>query len=294
MFNSVLKRSLGRLPVSVHMEDFVHALNDRNLKSGIATEGKLEIMEITKENLAEFVEKAKETKKKADRVKWSTVVIYYAVAVPVLFFGLSPWGYFVVATSPPMSPETAFATIIVSFVFFYQMIVILLLLLTEIGMKYVFGLKYEDWVFGELILIVNFLRNADKIEAIKEVDVLTAAIRGFMWDSRRNSRGKMLSTEFNTLKNGAKQIKRMLLFSKRDPDGMITRFALAFIQNQDSKTFSTIKDIIEEAALYGEMQGFAQRVAGRIERYPTVLAITWAAVSTIISIVLAIMLKMNV
>ena len=249
--------------------------------------------EITKENLPILVEKAKETKKKADKVMWSTIIVYCAVAVPLLVFGLPFWGYFVVATSPPMSPETAFATIIVSFVIFYQMTIVILLLLTETGMKHVFGLKYDEWVFGELILIVNFLRNADKIGAIKEVDKLTAAIRGFLWDSRRNSRGRMLSTEFNTLKNGAKQIKRMLLFSRRDSDGMMARFALAFIQNQDVKTFSTIKDIIKEAALYGEMQGFAQRVAGRIERYPTVLAITWAAVSTIISIILAIILKVS-
>jgi hypothetical protein len=86
----------------------------------------------------------------------------------------------------------------------------------------------------------------------------------------------------------------MLLFSNQDLVELFTRFGLAFIHNQDTTAFFIIKDIINEASLYGEMQSLTQRVLGRLERYPTVIAIVWAVVSTIISIVLAIALRINI
>ena len=70
-------------------------------------------------------------------------------------------------------------------------------------------------------------------------------------------------------------------------------FALAFIHNQDTKTLTALQSLIHEARLYGAMEGFAKRILGRMERYPTVVAIVWAVVSTIISIILAILLKIS-
>jgi hypothetical protein len=250
--------------------------------------------EITKDNLPKLVEKAKETKKKADKVIYSSVIVYSVVAIITLFRGLPLWGFFVISTSPPMSPETAIVTILVSFLIFYQMFVLVLLLYIELGMKRVFHLKYEEWVFGECILTINYIRNNDKIKAIAEVDNLASSIRGLLWDSRRNSRSKMLSPELRTLENGAKSIKRMLLFSTKDTVGMFACFAFAFIHNQDATTFSALKNLIDEASLFGEMKGLTQRVLGRLERYPSVVAIIWAVASTVISIVLAILLKINI
>jgi hypothetical protein len=96
------------------------------------------------------------------------------------------------------------------------------------------------------------------------------------------------------LENGSKSIKRMLLFSTQDTVGMFTRFALAFVHNQDTTVFFALNDLIHEAKLFGEIMGPIQRVLGRLERYPTFVAVVWAIASTIISIVLAILLKINV
>ena len=82
----------------------------------------------------------------------------------------------------------------------------------------------------------------------------------------------------------------MFLFSTQDTVGMLERFALAFIHNQDSVFFS-IKDLIDEAKLFGEMKSFTQRAFGRLEKYPTVVYFVWAVVSTIVSVILAILLK---
>lgn len=82
----------------------------------------------------------------------------------------------------------------------------------------------------------------------------------------------------------------MLLFSTQDVVGMLERFATAFIHNHDA-VFFTIKDLVDEAKLFGEMKSFSQRVLGRLEKYPTVVYVVWAILSTIISIILAILLK---
>lgn len=247
--------------------------------------------EITKDNLPKLVENAKKTKKKADLVMWLTTIIYSVVGIIILFVGFPLWGYFVIVTSPPMSPPETFWTILISFIIFYQILVILLLLCIESALKRVFHLSYEDWVFGECVLISDYMSNNKKEKAISEVDNLSSSIRGLLWNSRRNSRNKMLSFELKALANGSKPIKRMLFFSTQDTVGMLKHFALAFIHNQDTDVFFTIKDLIDEAKLFGEMKSLTQRVFGRLERYPTVVYVIWAVVSTIISIILAILLR---
>jgi hypothetical protein len=250
--------------------------------------------EITKGNRPKLVENAKKTKRKADLVMWSTTIIYSVASIIVLFFGFPLWGYFVIATtSPPMSPQEAFWTIVISFIVLLQMVIVLLLFAIESAMNRVFHLNYKDWVFGECVLISDYMSNNEKVKAVSEVDNLSSSIRGLLWNSRRNSRSKMLSSELKTLENGSKSIKRMLLFSTQDTVGMLTRFALAFVHNQDATTFSTLKDIINEANLFGEMKSLTQRVLGRLEKYPTVVYVIWAVISTIISIILAILLKIN-
>ncbi len=132
-----------------------------------------------------------------------------------------------------------------------------------------------------------------KQEAISEVDTLSSSIRGLLWNSRRNSRRKMLSSELKALENGDRSIKRMLLFSTQDTVGMFERFAKAFIQNEDTDLFFAVRDLIDEARLFGEMKSLAERALGRLEKYPTVVYVVWAVVSTIISIVLAILLRIT-
>jgi hypothetical protein len=248
--------------------------------------------EITEGNRPKLVENAKKTKRKADLVMWSTTIIYFVVSIIVLFVGFPFWGYFVIVTSPPMSPQEAFWTILISFIILYQMLVVLLLFSIESVLKRVFHLSYEDWVFGECVLIADYMNNNMKAKAVAEVDNLSASIRGLLWNSRRNSRNKLLSSELKTLENGSKPIKRMLLFSTQDTVGMLERFALAFIHHQDT-VFFTIKDLIDEAKLFGEIKSLTQRVFGRLEKYPTVVYVIWAVVSTIISIILAILLKIS-
>lgn len=249
--------------------------------------------EITKDNLPKLVENAKKTKRKADLVMWSTTVIYSIGSIIVLFIGFPLWGYFVIVTSPPMSPQEAFWTILISFIVFLQLVIVLLLFTSESAMKRVFHLSYEDWVFGECVLIADYMRNNKKEKAVSEVNNLSSSIRGLLWNSRRNSRNKLLSSELKALENGNKSIKRMLLFSTQDTVGMLERFALAFIHNRDSDVFFTIKDLIDEAKLFGEMRSLTQRVFGRLEKYPTVVYVVWAVVSTIISIILAILLRIT-
>lgn len=249
--------------------------------------------EITKDDLPKLVKNTKKTKRNADLVMHSTTIIYSIVGIIVLFFGFPLWGYFVIVTSPPMSSQEAFWTILVSFIFFYQSVLVLLLFTTESAMKRVFHLNYEDWVFGECVLIADYLRNNEKEKAVSEVDNLSSSIRGLLWNSRRNSRAKMLSSELKALENGSKSIKRMLLFSTQDTIGMFERFALAFIHNRDTDAFFMIKDLIGEAKLFGEMKSLTQRAFGRLEKYPTVVYVVWAVVSTIISIILAILLRIT-
>lgn len=245
---------------------------------------------ITKGNLPKLVENAKKTKRKADLVMWSTTIIYSVIGIIVLFVGFPLWGYFVIATSPPMSPQETFWTVLISFIIFYQILVVLLLLFIESALKRAFHLSYEDWVFGECVLISDYISNNKKEKAVSEVDNLSSSVRGLLWNSRRNSRNRMLSYELKVLENGSKSIKRMLLFSTQDTVGMFERFALAFIHNRDTDVFFTVKDLIDEAKLFGEMQSLTQRVLGRLERYPTAVYVIWAVVSTIISIILAILL----
>jgi len=248
--------------------------------------------EITKKNLPRLVEKAKKTKKKAILVIWSTSFIYSIVSIVVLFVGFPLWGYFVIATSAPMSPQEAFWTVLISFIIFYQMSVVLLLLFIESALNRVCHLNHEDWVFGECVLIAHYMTHDQKEKAVAEVDSLSSSIRGLLWNSRRNSRNKLLSHELKALQNGSKSIKRMLLFSTQDTVGILERFALAFIHNQDS-VFFTVRDLIDEAKLFGELKSFTQRVFGRLERYPTVVYFVWAIVSTVISVVLAILLRIE-
>lgn len=249
--------------------------------------------EITKDNLPKLVENAKKNKRKGDCVMWSTSIIYSVVGIVVLFFGFPLWGYFVLAISPPMSSTEAFWTILVSFIVVYQMILILLLFSIESVLNRAFRLSYEEWIFGECVLIADYVRNNRKREAISEVDNLSSAIRGLLGNSRRNSRNKMLSNELKTLENGNKSVKRMILFSTQDLMGMFERFALAFIHSRDADSFFTVKDIINEARLFGEMKSLTQRALGRLERYPTVVYVVWTIVSTVISIILAILLKIT-
>lgn len=224
---------------------------------------------------------------------WSTSIVYSIASIIILFFGFPLWGYFVLVTSPPMSPIEAFWTIILSFIVLLQLVIIFLLFAIESIMNRVFHLNYEDWVFGECVLIADYVRNNRKREAVSEVDNLSSAIRGLLWNSRRNSRNKMLSSELKAIENGSKSIKRMILFSTQDVTGMFERFALAFIHNRDSDSFFMVKDIMDEARLFGELKSFTQRAFGRLERYPTVVYVVWAIVSTIISIILAILLKIT-
>jgi hypothetical protein len=197
--------------------------------------------EITKGNRPKLVENAKKIKRKADLVMWSTTIIYSVVSIIVLFVGFPLWGYFVLVTSPSMSPQETFWTILISFIVFYQLVIVLLMFTIESAMKRVFHLSYEDWVFGECVLISDYVSNNKKEKAVSEVDNLSSSIRGLLWNSRRNSRSKMLSFELKTLENGSKSIKRMLLFSTQDTVGMLERFALAFIHNRDTDVFFTIK-----------------------------------------------------
>jgi hypothetical protein len=248
--------------------------------------------EITKENLPMLVQKALETKKKSNRVIYSTISIYCLVASIILFVGFPLWGRFVIMTSRPMSPEISSITSIVSFVILYQSFLFLLFDFTEIGMRRIFGLSFQDWVFSECVLIINYLTDDDKTRAIREVNSFADSLRSFTRNAYR-SKGKMYSEEFHVLQNGRRQIQRMLTFSTKDIAGLFKQFCIAFVNNQDSKAFSAVKKIIDEAKSYGEMQGTGQKILGKLERYPTVVAVIWAIASTIISIILAIILKMN-
>lgn len=245
---------------------------------------------ITNGNLPKLIENAKKTKRKAVLVMWSTTIVYSIVSFIVLLIGFPLWNYFVIATSPPMSPQEAFWTILISFIVLLQLVIVLLLFTVESVMKRAFHLNYEDWVYSECVLIADYIRSNKKERAVSEVDNLSSSIRGLLWNSRRNSRNGLLSSELKTLENGSKSIKRMLLFSTQDVVGMLERFATAFIHNHDA-VFFTIKDLVDEAKLFGEMKSFSQRVLGRLEKYPTVVYVVWAILSTIISIILAILLK---
>lgn len=250
-------------------------------------------LEITKDNRPKLVENAKKTKRKADLVMWSTTIIHSVASIIVLLFGFPLWGHFVIVTSPPMSSQEAFWTIVISFIVLLQAAIPLLLFTIESIMNRVAHLSYEDWVFGECVLITDYMSNNNKERAVSEVDNLSSSIRGLLWNSRRNSRNKLLSSELKTVENGSKSIKRMLLFSTQDTVGMLERFALAFIHNQDA-VFSAIKDLIDEAKLFGEMKSLTERILGRLEKYPTVVYVIWAIVSTIVSIILAILLKISI
>jgi hypothetical protein len=249
--------------------------------------------EITNDNPPMLVEEAKKTKKKANIVIYSTVAIYSVIEAILLFIGFPAWTYFVIRTSPPMSTETALITSIVSFLIIYWMISFVLLDGIESAMKRILHVNYKEWVFGECVLIINYLRENDKIKAIKEVDNLGSSIRALVWMARPNSRNKMLSQEFKTIENGGKSIKRMLLYSTSDIERLFTRFALAFIHDQDVNTFFSLREIIREASLFGDMKSFSQRILGRLESYPVLVTIIWGIVSTVISIILAILLKIN-
>jgi hypothetical protein len=135
------------------------------------------------------------------------------------------------------------------------MIILIVLDLTERGMRSVFGLNYKDLVFYECILIIDYL-NRNRNQAIREVGDFLSSLRGYLRHSLYDLRGKMYSTEFNDLQKGKKSLQRMLLFSSQDIASLFEHFGLAFIHNQDSTAFFAIKDIINEAELYGKMQAF--------------------------------------
>jgi hypothetical protein len=111
--------------------------------------------EITRDNLPKLVEKAKETKKKANIVIYSAVAIYCVIEVVFLLIGFPAWTYFVIRTSPPMSTQTALIISIVSFLIIYWMISFVLLDGIESAMKRILHVNYKEWFFGECVLIIN-------------------------------------------------------------------------------------------------------------------------------------------
>ena len=241
--------------------------------------------EITKDNIQQLKKRATKIKKRAFRLMIYTSVLYAIIgliAMPFIFFYV---GWFLLNTLPEMPSETFFGIFLVVFVIVFELFLYLLLNLIELILKKAFKFpSHAERVFAQCFLMAYYLTNNERMKAIKEIDDFIMHLSVFTKDMF-NPKGKEYSHEFNMLIRGKNQIRRMLLFSEEKIAELLTSFGLALIHNEDSKAFSVLNKLIDEAGKYGKLEGRLQKILAGMEKYPHSLTF----VLSILAIILAIL-----
>lgn len=224
--------------------------------------------EVTKDNFQQLKERASKIKKKGFQLMILTTVFYGIIGLttmPFIFFYVS---VFLLVTLPEMPSETFFGIFLIVFVIVFEIYLHLLLNLIELILKKAFKFpSYAERIFAQCFLMAYYLMDNKRMKAIKEVDDFIMHLSVFTKDMF-NPKGKEYAHEFNMLISGKNQIRRMLLFSEEKIAELLISFGLALVHNEDSKAFSVLNKIINEARKYGKLEGRLQKFLRSLEKYP--------------------------
>lgn len=86
-----------------------------------------------------------------------------------------------------------------------------------------------------------------------------------------NLKRRFYAPEFRLLASGTNQINRMLLFSGSVVNGLLSRFALAFVNNEDVIAHRCLKEILSEVEKYGNLENWSLRLENQLKS-PTGIA----------------------
>jgi hypothetical protein len=240
--------------------------------------------EITKDNIEQLRETAFKIKKKGFRLMITKTILYGIIGLitmPFIFFYL---GVFLLHVLPEMSSQTFFGIFLIVFVIVFEIYLYLLLNLIELILEKAFKFpSHAERVFAQCFLMAYYLANNKRMKAIKEVDEFIMHLSVFTKDMF-NPKRKEYAHEFNMLISGKNQIRRMLLFSEEKIADLLTSFGLALVHNEDSKAFSVLNKIINEARKYGKLEGRIQRFLSSLEKYPHLLTFFISIIAFLLAI----------
>lgn len=240
--------------------------------------------EITKDNIEQLKEKASKIKRKAFWSMISTIVLYGIIGLATMPFIFFYVGVFLLDVLPEMPSQTFFGIFLVVFMIVFWIYLYLLLNLLELVLRKAFkSPSHAERIFAQCFLMAYHLTNNKRMKAINEVNDFVTHLSVFTKDMF-NPKGKLYANEFNMLISGKNQIRRMLLFSEEKIADLLTNFGLALVHNEDSKAFSILNKIINEARKYGKLEGRLQRFLSSLEKYPHSLTFFISIIALLLAI----------
>jgi len=143
----------------------------------------------------------------------------------------------------------------------------------------------EEQIFSDAFVIANHLKRDERLIAQRWVDWFLVDVAAFCSFLMINPKRKIYAPEFEQLRNGKNQIKRMVMFSNDNISELFADFGLAFVRSDDPKAFTNLNKIIENAKIYGELKSRIGSALGRIEHYPISLQIVTSIIILLLAIV---------
>ena len=173
-----------------------------------------------------------------------------------------------------MPPETFFWLFLIVFMIVFEVFLYILLNLIESILRKVFKFpSHEEKIFAQCVLMAYYLKKNERRKAVEQVDNFVSSLSVFSKDIFNKPQNKLYRPEFSLLIKGRNEIKRMLLFSKKDIAGLLLKFGMAMVHKNDSEAYSSLSQIIKEARRYGEMKGRFQKFLVGVEKYYNLAAL---------------------
>jgi hypothetical protein len=243
--------------------------------------------DVTEENFEQLVERAKKIASMSSITVGASVIIslVLVVAITLYLFSIIRMAQNIVEFAwISLAMSTGIALFVVAF----------LIECVNLFLRRVYNgvIPYyprpEEFVFAQFILTAN-LFSKEKSQWARLIRYrsmyMSEEISRFTKYDPLNFRRKVYGREFKLLASGQTQIGRMLLFSETKKKELLSKFALEFVNDEDSKAYLSLNKIVKKVEEYGELEGLTKRILDKLTKWQTVVTLIGGAVMIIATLI---------
>lgn len=229
--------------------------------------------EVTSANLEELVLRAKKIDNRLqnlDVLALVLTILFGSLLLALIVMITKPYWVF----TPNVQSISLILVISGGFTFF---IILLLdqvrLLVRRLSYVYSGFPTSEECVFAEALLVVNRIKKNKKYSKTWH-----SRMQGATWKARYsfcpelllytkdvfNVRRREYIPEFRLLAGGTNQISRLLIFSESTTFNLLSKFSIAFVNNNDFFSHRYLTEIIHETEKYGSLENWFKKFQNEI------------------------------